>query len=87
MIKREIESAEIDIKIIENKILIHDNAKGIDESIIDRVFEPYFTTKAQGEGTGIGLYMSKMIIEDNMKGKISVKNENGGALFSIELNV
>ena len=87
LIKREIESAEIDIKIIENKILIHDNAKGIDESIIDRVFEPYFTTKAQGEGTGIGLYMSKMIIEDNMKGKISVKNENGGALFSIELNV
>ena len=87
LIKREIKSPEIDIKIIENKILIHDNAKGIEESIIDRVFEPYFTTKAQGEGTGIGLYMSKMIIEDNMNGKISVKNENGGALFSIELNV
>ncbi len=67
-------------------ILIQDNAGGISSEIIARVFEPYFTTKEQGKGTGIGLYMSKMIVL-NMKGNISVSNTKEGACFKIELNI
>jgi len=67
-------------------VLIEDNAGGIPNEIIDRVFEPYFTTKEQGKGTGIGLYMSKMIVV-NMQGNISVSNTKEGARFEIELNI
>ncbi len=57
-------------------IYIKDNAGGIPDEIIGRVFESYFTTKNDTEGTGIGLYMSKKIISKNMKGDISVQNVN-----------
>ena len=68
-------------------IRITDNGGGIPQEIIDRVFDPYFTTKEQGRGTGIGLYMSKVIIETNMGGRLSVRNIDGGAEFRIEITV
>ncbi len=66
-------------------IKVEDNAGGIPEEIIGRIFEPYFTTKEKSKGTGLGLYMSKMIIERNGKGTISVVNGPEGAIFTITL--
>jgi len=68
-------------------IIIQDNAGGIPDEVLSRVFEPYFTTKEQGKGTGIGLFMSKMIVVDNMQGEISVCNTEEGACFKIELKI
>jgi signal transduction histidine kinase len=67
------------------KITIQDNGGGIKQEVIDRVFEPYFTTKFQDEGTGIGLYMSKMIIEESMNGNLKLENSENGVLTTIEL--
>ena len=55
-------------------ISIKDNAGGIDRNIINRIFEPYFTTKHQSQGTGIGLYMTQEMIVNHMNGTISVHN-------------
>ncbi len=66
-------------------VTITDNGGGIPEDIIDRIFEPYFTTRKRENGTGIGLWMSKTIIEKNMDGKLSASNAEGGARFRIEV--
>ena len=89
LIEKNIEDGKIDITLFpeEHKILIQDNAQGIPKDVIERIFEPYFTTKEQGKGTGLGLYMSKMIIEDNMNGNILVENKDEGAQFTIQLGV
>mgnify|MGYP000081780357 CR=1 FL=1 len=67
------------------RISIEDNGEGIDEKIIHKIFEPYFTTKHQSSGTGIGLYMCKQIIEESMNGFISVTNKKEGACFIIKV--
>ena len=74
-------------------IQIYDNAKGIKKNIINRIFEPYFTTKFKSQGTGIGLYMTKNIVESSLKGEISFMNKEfsfknkkyKGALFTVKL--
>ena len=74
-------------KIDDKKILIslQDNGGGIQVDYLDKVFEPYFTTKHKAQGTGIGLYMSKQIIEGQIKGSLSVRNSDAGACFSIHI--
>jgi signal transduction histidine kinase len=66
-------------------ITIEDNGGGIPKEILPKIFDPYFTTKHQSLGTGLGLHMSYQIITDSLKGKIYVKNTELGAKFYIEL--
>ncbi len=85
----------INIKDEKNSVLIEikDNAKGVDNKIIDKIFEPYFTTKKDTNGTGIGLYMSKEIVNKHLKGELIVQNVEyefnkkvyNGASFQIRL--
>ena len=80
----------IDISIEEKNqyytILIKDNGGGIEPETINKIFEPYFTTKFQKEGSGIGLYMAKMILEQSMQSTIDVKSYNNITIFEIRLN-
>ena len=79
---------KIDVCVLEDgklEIAIEDSAGGVPEDIIDKVFDSNFTTKEEGKGTGIGLYMSKQIIEERMHGKLSVSNTDNGARFVVEI--
>lgn len=66
-------------------VTVADNAGGIPEDIIDKISDPYFTTKGPDKGTGIGLYMAKTIIEKNMGGRLFWRNTADGAEFRIEV--
>jgi len=68
-------------------ISIRDDGGGIAKNVIDKIFDPYFTTKNQTQGTGLGLYMSKQIIENSMCGSLSAKNTSKGAEFIIALPI
>jgi hypothetical protein len=87
--EREIDNPEITVTIsCEDScatVTVADNAGGIPEEIIDKIFEPYFTTKGPQSGTGLGLFLSKVIIEKNMGGRLSVRNKGNGAEFRIEV--
>ena len=89
LIERNIPQKEITIQIRECqdfvRVEIEDNAGGVDKSIVDKIFEPYFTTKPAKKGTGLGLYMSKMIVEQSMGGELKLKNTKKGAKFIIKL--
>jgi PAS domain S-box-containing protein len=65
-------------------VTVRDNAGGIPEDVLPKVFDPHFTTKGPS-GTGIGLFMSRVIVEKNMNGRLGVCNVADGALFSIEV--
>jgi signal transduction histidine kinase len=77
----------ITIKVEEKSEMIvitfEDDAGGIKDEIINRIFEPYFTTKFKNQGTGIGLYMCKVIIEESMKGSLEIKNYQNGVQCTI----
>jgi C4-dicarboxylate-specific signal transduction histidine kinase len=70
---------------LQSVVTVRDNGGGIDAEVLPKIFDPYFTTKEPGKGTGIGLYMSKVIVEKNMEGKLTARNVNGGAEFRIEV--
>jgi PAS domain S-box-containing protein len=81
----------IDVKeqIIQSKkyllLEIKDNAGGINKKHIEKIFDPYFTTKHKSQGTGLGLFMSKMIIEKSLEGELSHKNCDDGSIFTITI--
>jgi len=89
LIEREIEHPEVTVSAFAENgkavVVIGDNGGGIAEEDLDRVFDPYFSTREEGKGTGIGLYMSKTIIEQSMAGKLSAHNTPDGAEFRIEV--
>jgi signal transduction histidine kinase len=86
---KEIEDGSIMINIGKDNsncvVTVTDNGGGIPEEIIEKIFDPYFSSKKEGDGTGLGLYMSKMIIEDNMDGRIEVRNVKDGVKFRVLL--
>jgi C4-dicarboxylate-specific signal transduction histidine kinase len=86
---REVSVKQIFIELKQSEtftfISIEDNAGGIVEKNIYNIFDPYFTTKKQTGGTGLGLHITQIIIEQNMKGSISVSNTERGAKFLISL--
>jgi PAS domain S-box-containing protein len=75
----------IDIGGTAEEVLVEitDNAGGIPEKFIDNIFDPYFTTKRKGHGTGLGLYIAKMLIEKSMRGTLTVTNTHQGAKFTM----
>ena len=88
IIERKIDRPELTIAITSEDgfavVTIADNAGGIPENILGKIFDPYFSTKG-AEGTGVGLFMSKAIIEKNMGGRLTARNIPNGAEFRIEV--
>jgi signal transduction histidine kinase len=82
-VERDIKEPNIEIIIKEPTITISDNAGGIEKKYLDKIFEPYFSTKKESDG--IGLYIAKTIVEREMGGKLNVKNSNYGSSFTILL--
>ncbi len=89
LLEKKAEMPSIKIETYEDEsyctLSISDNGGGIDPDIIENIFNPYFSTKKQKDGTGLGLYMSKTIIEEHCSGKLNVYNNNIGAVFEIQL--
>ena len=87
LVEKEIKNPRIDIRIdskgVLSTITIKDNAGGIHEKNQELIFDPYYSTKDSSKGTGLGLYISKLIIERNMGGELSVHNDEEGAVFKI----
>jgi PAS domain S-box-containing protein len=89
LIEKELEDAWIKVETYDDDefayLEVSDNAGGIDPEIMEKIFDPYFSTKIQQDGTGLGLYMSKTIVQEHSNGSLRVKNTKDGALFSIKI--
>jgi signal transduction histidine kinase len=87
--EKEISSPRIFIKTVtldnEVQLSVSDNAGGIPDDNLPYIFDPYFTTKEKRDGTGLGLYMSKLIVEDHCCGRLNVENLDDGACFTLSL--
>ena len=89
LIENEVTKGYIKIDTFEEEgfvyLVVSDNGGGVPERLKEQIFEPYFSTKLQKEGTGLGLYMSKLIVEEHCGGKIWVENSDEGARFKLRL--
>ncbi len=89
LVEKNVAEPRIEIRITRTDdrsvVTITDNGGGISEDVMPKIFDPYFTTKEKQQGTGIGLYMSKVIIEQNIGGSLTARNVDGGAAFIIEV--
>ena len=89
VIERGVEKGEIDIVVDEEGphvvVTVEDNAGGIPETVLPHIFDPYFTTKESSRGTGLGLYMSRGIVEESMGGSLEAENGERGARFTVRL--
>ncbi|MDA3946851.1 MAG: ATP-binding protein [Helicobacteraceae bacterium] len=89
LLERKIDDAWISIRTFCDEqhlyLEVCDNAGGVPEAILDQIFDAYITSKSQEEGTGLGLYMSKIIIEEHCSGRLAVRNTEEGACFTIRL--
>jgi two-component system, NtrC family, C4-dicarboxylate transport sensor histidine kinase DctB len=89
LVEKKVKNSIINIKLSENAteqiIEISDNGGGIDASVAEKIFDPYYSTKRERNGSGLGLYMSKRIIEDHCNGKLIFHNIDNGAMFKILL--
>jgi len=87
LLEKEIENPYIKISTYKENdryiLEVSDNAGGVKEGIMENIFDPYFSTKTEKEGTGLGLYMSKTIIEEHCNGELSVSNDAEGAVFRV----
>jgi len=91
LVGNNIQNSKIEINVKRdagyNYIIICDNGGGIGEEEKEKIFEPYYTTKHKTQGTGLGLYISKVIVEDSLGGYLSVEDSSDGACFIIKLRV
>lgn len=91
LLQKKIENPIIHIKTFKTEstycLSVEDNGGGIEKTIVDKVFDPYFTTKEKMDGTGLGLYMSKIIIEEHCQGTLITYNSPKGAVFEITLKI
>jgi len=89
LVENEIMDKEIKINVTKEKdkikITIEDNAGGIPEDIVEKIFDPYFSTKQSKNGTGLGLYMSTIIVQEQLQGEMKFNNGENGAVFTIIL--
>ena len=78
---------EINVRVKEEfmEMTIFNSGMPIDDAVMDKLFMPFVTTKAPGKGTGIGLYMAKVMVEEHMKGEIRMENVTGGVLCRVRL--
>ena len=91
LVENNIENKKVFVSIKKDKdfayVNISDNAGGISIQMVDKIFKPYFTTKSYRKASGLGLFISKIIIEENMRGKLEFENFMDGAKFTIKIPI